>query len=221
MPDNRQLIKERLGELGLRPRREEEILRELGNYLEDSAEELAVRGVPYDAAIREGLDSVSDWASLRREIVLVETEEGTMNYRTRVLWLPGVCIFLLNVGFLAALQIAGLQPRIYWLSKELFIPIYIPWLLMLPVLGAIAAFWSKRAGGKGVHLLLAPLAPLIIFLGAFLAMFFTLAFVIDRHVPLSLKIEGLLIYILVWVLLPSCALCLGAIPLLRKPHPQA
>jgi hypothetical protein len=48
-----------------------------------------------------------------------------------------------------------------------------------------------------------------------------LAMVIDRHVPLTLKLEGLLTYIAAWVLLPSLALFLGTVPFLRKSQPQA
>jgi hypothetical protein len=48
-----------------------------------------------------------------------------------------------------------------------------------------------------------------------------LALVIDRHVPFSFKLEGLLTYTVAWVLAPSLALFLGAVPFLRKRQPQA
>jgi len=220
MPDNQRLVKERLGELRLLPGREDEILRELAEHLEDHASALVARGVVSEEAACEALNSVSDWPELRREIVLAETEETTMNYRTKVLWLPAFCTFTLSMLLLALLQITGFRPRFYWLDRGLFIPFYVPWLLALPIIGAVAAFWLQRAGGRVSHRVFVSLAPPIIWLGIMLIMLL-LALVIDRHVPFSFKLEGLLTYTVAWVLAPSLALFLGAVPFLRKRQPQA
>jgi len=220
MPDNRELLKKCLGELGLAPRREEEILRELGDHLEDHATALETRGVARVEAVEEALKAVSDWPGLRRDIALVENEETIMNYRTKVLWLPAFCTFTLSMLLLALLQITGFRPRFYWLDRGLFIPFYVPWLLALPIIGAVAAFWLQRAGGRVSHRVFVSLAPPIIWLGIMLIMLL-LALVIDRHVPFSFKLEGLLTYTVAWVLAPSLALFLGAVPFLRKRQPQA
>jgi len=224
MPDNRRLIKQRLGKLGLGPRREEEILHELGEHLEDHAEELAARGVANDEATREALDSVSDWPALRSEIVLAETEEATMNYRTRVLWLPALCTLILTNALMPLLYFAGFLPHSYWLSRGMsmgpFFTFYVPWLIALPFVGAGAAFWSQRAGGGIPHRLLAALAPAIIWLGILLIVLLISLFV-DRGVPLSLKVTGCAAYVVSWVAIPSVPLLLGAAPFLRKPQPQA
>jgi hypothetical protein len=221
MLDNRELLKNCLGELRLAPQREEEILRELGDHLADHAAALEARGVAPDDAAREALDSVSNWPEVRKEILAAENAEEIMNYRTKVLWLPGFCTFLLNASLLALLQFAGLRPHIYWLHGGLFVPFYIPWLLALPIIGAVGAFWSKRVGGGVAHQLLVSLAPLIIWLGILLLML-PISMVVDRHVPLPLKLEGLMTYIVAWWLLPSLALLLGALPFLRRlqPRPQ-
>ena len=50
MPDNQGLIRERLGKLWLETRREEEILLELADHLDDHAAALEARGVARDAA---------------------------------------------------------------------------------------------------------------------------------------------------------------------------
>jgi hypothetical protein len=220
MPDHRGLLKNYLGGLGLAPQREEEIFRELGDHVEDHAATLEAHGVPQDAAAREALDSVSDWLEFRKQILAAENAEEIMNYRTKVLWLPAFCTFLLNALLLALLQIAGLRPHIFWLNGGLFIPFYVPWLVTLPIIGAVGAFWSKRAGGRASHRLLVSLAPLIIWLGIMLVML-PLAMVIDRQVPFSFKLEGLMTYIVAWMFVPSFALFLGAVPFLRKPQPQS
>jgi len=218
MADHQELIKERLGKLGLGTRREEEILRELGEHLQDHVAALEAGGMASEEAAREALDSVSNWPEFREEILSAETEEAKMNYRTKVLWLPAFCTFTLSMGLLALLQISGLRPSFFLWSR--FIPIHIPWLIALPIIGAIGAFWSKRAGGKLSYRLLVSQAPTIIWLSVLLTVL-ALSLVTDRHIPLSLKMGALMTYIVAWVLLPALALFLGAAPFLRKTHVQA
>ena len=55
MPDNPMYLRGHLGKLGLGPRREEEILRELSEHLADHAEALEARGVAKDAAALKAL----------------------------------------------------------------------------------------------------------------------------------------------------------------------
>jgi hypothetical protein len=241
MPDNRVLLKESLGELGLAPQREEEILRELGDHVEDHAAALEARGVSQEAAAREALDSVSDWLDLRQEILRAETEEGNMNYRTKVFWLPSMCALAISSGLLAVFQHVGLAPRFYWLSGEPgtyhpYFFFYVPWLIALPVVGAGAAFWSQLAGGKALHRMLAALAPSIGMLGFFLIFVPFIAWPIGlvlmvhyhMHISFSLTghslvefIIGFLVLLANWVLLPAIALFIGAAPFLRKPHAQS
>lgn len=220
MKDDQPLIKARLGKLGLGTCREEEILRELSEHLADHAATLEARGVAPAAAAQEALDTVSNWSEFRNEILSAETEEANMNYRTKVLWLPALGAFTLSSILLAILIFAGLYPHIYWLKDGLFIPFYIPWLLALPMIGAITAFWSKREGGGVLDRLLVSQAPSLIWL-ATLLIFLALSLFIDRHVRLILKLQGMLTYTVAWVLLPSLGLFLGAVPFLRKPQAQA
>ena len=218
MTDELELIKARLGTLGLGTCREEEILRELSEHLADHAAALEARGVVPDDAAREALDTVSNWPELRNEILSAETEEANMNYRTKALWLPALCTFTLSMGLLAILQVSGLRPSFFLWSR--FIPIHIPWLIALPMIGAIGAFWSMRAGGKIWHRLLVSQAPTILWL-SILQIVLTLSLATDRHVWLVFKLNALLTYLVAWVLVPSLALFIGAAPFLRKPRAQA
>jgi hypothetical protein len=237
MVDGQELISARLGELGLATRREEEIVRELGDHLADHTAALEARGVAPDAALREALDSVSNWPELRQEILSVEAEEANMNYRTKVLWLPALGALTLSSGLLAIFQFLGLVPRFYWLSVTgvpLAVPFYFPWLIALPAIGAVAAFWSQRAGGKAVHRLLAALAPPISMLGTFLIGPF-IGLLIYLLIPLfsdgaghrrirfplyAPSMIGVFLMLASWVLLPAVGLLLGAAPFLRKPQAQ-
>jgi hypothetical protein len=240
MPDHRKLLKDCLGELGVSPYREKEILCELADHLEDHAETLEARGLTSDEAAREALDSVSNWPELCNEIRSAETGESTMNYRTKVLWLPALGALTLSSTLLALFQFFGLVPRFYWLSRtgmsmQPFFTVYLPWLIALPAIGAVAASWSQRAGGKAVHRLLAALAPPIGMLGTFLIGPF-IGLLIYLLIPLfsdgaghrrirpplhAPPMIGVFLMLASWVLLPAAGFLLGAVPFLRKSHPQS
>ncbi len=230
MPDNRVLLKESLGELGLAPQRKEEILRELNEHLADHAAALEALGVTPDAAAREALDSVSNWPEFRNEILSAETEEANMNYRTKVLWLPALGALTLSSTLLALFQFSGLVPRFYWLNGIggfPFYTIYLPWLIALPVVGTVAAYWSQRAGGKVSHRLLAALAPPIGLLSFILIVsFLSLPIVLfvslrhpghgHSHAALGVYLTGFWTLLVSWMLLPGIALFLGTAPFLRR-----
>jgi len=237
MPANRDLLRERLGALGLAPHREEEILHELSEHLEDHAAEIEARGVTREEALREALNDVSDWSAVRHEIVCAEVGEEYMNYRTKTFWLPGFVALVISSGLLALLQFAGVAPRFFWLTGQMgsggpFIPFYIGWLVTLPVVGAMAAFWSWRAGGRAFQRLIAALAPSLAMLGFLLtapviSLFFFLSpyFVkpqpLHIHFSLKLALIAFLTYLVSWVLLPAVGLLIGALPFLRRPQAQA
>jgi len=233
MPANRDLLGERLGALGLAPHREEEILRELGDHLEDQAATLEAGGMASDAALRRALNDVSDWPAVRREIVSAELGEEYMNYRTKALWLPALCASVIGCGMLRLMQFSGLVPHFYFLSGGLYYTFYIPWLIALPIVGAIAAFWSKRAGGKPIHRLLAALAPSIgpfsmILTGPFIGLliYLFLRLRTKGHMPSPWSgfhppLIGVFAVLASWVLLPAVGLLIGALPFLRRPQPQS
>jgi hypothetical protein len=235
MKNEEESIKERLGKLGLGTRREEEIVRELSKHLTDHAAALETRGLSRDSAAREALESVSNWTKLRNEILLAESEETTMNYRTKALWLPALGTFTLSMGLLSLLQVSGFQPRFYWLSKtgmsmQPYLMFYLPWLIVLPLIGAVAAYWSQRAGGKPLHRLLAALAPpigMLLFIFAIIPLISLLTYMLMPlflhggghheihpilHAPPMIAVVAFLVS---WVLLPAMGLLLGAVPFLR------
>jgi len=218
MRDDREFVKKSLGRLGLTPHREEEIARELSEHLADHAVALEARGLDKDAAAREAQDSVSNWPELGRKILAAEIEGTTMNYRTRVLWLPALFALTLSYVLLALIQIFGPQPSFYWFftgrSLMPFVAFIVPWLLSQPVVGAIAAFWSRRAGGTVRYQILAALAPAIALLGLFL-LILPFAMIVVHPVSHTMRIGSFLGLTVTWVILPALPLLLGAAPFLR------
>jgi hypothetical protein len=226
MLDKRGSFQERLGKLGLASQREEEIVRELGEHLEDHAAALEGRGMTRDQAAQQVLDAVSDWTELVNEIVLAEREEMIMemNYRTKVLWLPALCALFLSNVLLAIIGILGYPPYFYWLSPNMstrpYFVFVVPWLLTQPVVGAVAAYWSRRAGGAVTHQVLAALAPAIAMMGVFV-LILPFAIMLDEGVAHHIQLTAFLVLTATWVLLPSIPLFLGAAPFLKEAQPRA
>jgi hypothetical protein len=180
--------------------------------------------VPDDAA-REALDTVSNWLELRREILSAETEEANMNYRTKALWLPALCALTLSNGLVALMQIFGHPPDSYWLgtagwSMKVLSAYIVPWLILQSVVGAIAAYWSRRAGGSVRYQLLAALAPAIALLGLFVVVI-PISIMLNEHGASHIRLSAFLIVTVTWVLLPAVPLLIGAAPFLRRPQAQS
>jgi hypothetical protein len=228
MPDNYQLIRERLGEIGASPRREQEIIRELGEHLDDLAEALMAGGAERIDVQRDVAGAVTDWPALRDAIRLAETEEAGMNYhlnhRSKALWLPALFAVTLSHGLLLTMQCVGVRPRFYWLGSEMTGSMYpyfmfvFPWLVSQPLVGAITSYWSRRAGGQLRHQLLAALAPAMSLLFLFLlflplSLILTLAF--ERPL-IGLRLIAFAVFVATWVLCPSVPLLAGAAPFLRR-----
>jgi hypothetical protein len=176
------------------------------------------------AAAREALDSVSNWPDLREGILSAEMEEEFMNYRTKALWFPALCALTLSNGLLALMQIFHVPAHFYWfgLGKDVkaLCEFIVPWIISQPVVGAVAAYWSRRAGGTLRYQLLAALSPAIALLGLFL-LILPWAMIIERPSAPKVRLAGFLFLTVTWVVLPAIPLVLGAVPFLRKSQAQA
>ena len=142
MPNEQELIRARLGNLGLRRAREEEIIRELGNYVEDHAAELAASGVPSPGDVQQALDCVPDWPALRNQILSAETQEAAMNYRTKVVWLPALGALFLSSTPLA-IAICRLQPALLLSKRRTLFLLH----LVYSVVDFIADLWAQWRSG--------------------------------------------------------------------------
>jgi hypothetical protein len=235
MPDERKPIQERLGKLDVEPCRQEEIERELGEHLADLASALEARGVTREAAAKASLESVSDWRQLGKDISAAEMEE-TMNHRTRALWLPAVGALFASYGLTAIIQVCAPLTHSPWLNPLITVrPGYFPWYVLLlpwvalqPLVGAVSASWSRRAGGSLREQLvaaLAPAIPAIIWLLVIVVVTIPMEVVLvamhpsvhisGRGVPSKMEIFA------IWALLQALSLLIGAAPFLRRPQPQS
>jgi len=165
MPDWQELVRKRLSGLKLGSAEREEVHAELAVHLEESYESLRTKGLPEQAAMQQTLAQVADWQDLRREIQIARTvKENLMNDRVRQLWLPGLLTFALSMGLLELVQKFGARPIVLDLDKGTpVLMFYTPWLLALPLAGALGAYLSKRAGGSARIVLASSIFPVLPF----------------------------------------------------------
>lgn len=223
MPDWREIAAQRLTPLALEAERQEEIVIELADHLEDLYSDLIRQGKSEVEAVQSAWSIVADWDELRHEVQLAANEEGIMNCRLgpagerrfRTLWLPGVCTGALASVLLRLLQIPSAPaPSVFWPWHSTELVIYWRWLVCLPVVGGIGAYWSRHAGGKLMQRVLAVSFPVLgmislpVLMSPFALVFHGIVHHESLLVPFALLLLG-------WGVLPEAALLLGALPFLR------
>ena len=216
MPDWLDIARKRLGPLGLEARRQEEIVLELAGHLEDLYADALRQGRSHAEALDSALGAASNWNDLRREIEHAVNEEGIMNYRVKTLWLPGAFTLVLSGILLRLFQIPSApSPNVFWAQMgSTALVVYSRWLVCLPVIGALGAFWSRQAGGKLMERALAASLPALAMVCLPL-LGFPLVLVSDliRHETFPFVPMGVLL--LGWGVLPEAALLMGSLPFLK------
>jgi len=210
MPDWRQVVREHLEACELPRAGREEVVSELAAHLEEIAEDARSRGFAEEAAAQLALQEVEDWRVLAAEICRARAAEDGMNNRTKSLWLPGMVNLIDAPGVLMILQKLGVQPRVVWIGNMAMV-FYFPWLITLPIFGALGALLAKRAHGSTWYRLAAGLAPALAMLGMF-ALVLPVSFALGTAHLAGFPWVYLALTMLNWVGLPAGALMLGALP---------
>lgn len=214
MPDWRGIVRHRLTPLSVGDKRHEDIVAELANHLEDLCEDLVRQGKSEVEALKFALSAVAEWDELRREIQLAAKEEVIMHYRLKTLWLPGVCTSVLSSVLLQWFQRVSPAPPVIRLWQGTYLVIHWGWLLCLPLIGALGAYWSRRAGGKLLDRVLAA-SLYALALTCAMALGFCIGLVSDFGASLRLGVVGFVVDLLGWGIAPFLLLMLGALPFLR------
>jgi hypothetical protein len=208
--DWEELVRAKLAGLAIEPREKREVIEELAAHLDETYEELRGRGFTEEDAAQRALREVKDWHDLRRRIQSARRKANIMNDRVRQLWLPGFLTFVLSSGILTLIQVYGPKPEVVALSLP-WSTVYIPWLLLLPLVGAMGAFLSRRAGGSQRAVLTSVVFPVLPFLASIvLVLPFSMMF--DRFIAHNIAPMALLTALLGWVLAPGVALLAGGLP---------
>jgi len=163
MPDWQKVVREQLAGLNLGREEEDEVIAELAGHLEETYEALRRDGLPEREAVHRALSQVTNWSDLQRKIYCARVKENTMNPRTSRLWLPSLVTLAASFITLVAFRFLGLPPgplgsrphHEEWSSHLIggitggphFVNEYTVWLMVLPLVGALGARLSSRAGG--------------------------------------------------------------------------
>jgi len=221
VPEWSQLVRERLGVLGIAAEIENEVVAELASHLEDRCYVAIRAGLTEPAAIAKALEEVPDWIALNHEILAAKKEEP-MNERTRSLWLPGMTMLISAFILMSAVaRVVGDEDDVVRLRDALTHPsaamfIFAAWLVMYGVFGAVGAHWSRRAGGSASARLLAGIFPIALHLVIFVALFTATSLQVSPRTPEWLVPSFLLRVFLTFILLPGVALAIGTLPFLRN-----
>ncbi len=138
-----------------------------------------------------------------------------MNERTKNLWLPGMVMLFFSSVLLMYITRHGPLPLFVWIDPRVPLLLYVPWLISLPVFGALGAYWSRRAGGHVRTRAAAGVFPVLMLAAAF-CLILPIAIIFDGHGWRLLQMKAFVVMMLGWVVIPGAALLLGALPFLRN-----
>ncbi len=215
MPDWQKLVRQRLSGLALDAEEKDEVHAELAAHLEESYESLRAKGNSEQAAMQQTLGQVADWQALRRRIQTARTKENIMTNRVKQFWFPAMLTLLLSMGLLMLIQIFGPNPwtvsrKSGWTLVAPVAVIYLPWLLSLPVIAAMGAFLSNRAGGSKRAVFSSIVFPVLPYLVFFLVALPVMAIFNDRLAH-NIMFGALFVGLFAWVLAPGAALVAGGL----------
>jgi len=211
VPDWNKVVHDHLGGLDLQADERAEIVEELAGHLEEIFDDLRRQGFSEEDATRGCLLEVEDWRGLGLRIEAARRKESPMNNRVRQFWLPGLLTFTLSMGLLAVAEIYGPKPWILRSGNPPIMVVHIPWLLGLPVVGAIGAFLSRRAGGSRRAIFSSIVFPVVPYLAAILFISpVVLGF--DHFIAHSPMPAAIPMAVLGLVLTPGVALLAGGLP---------
>jgi len=208
VPDWQELVRQRLSGLALDTAEKDEVQAELAAHLEESYGSLRTKGLPEEAAMQQTLAQVADWDDLQRRIHSARMEKDTMTNRVKQFWLPGLLTFTLSMGLLELVQKFFPQPFILRLDHPPVLLFYLPWLLTLPLAGAIGACLSKRAGGTRRMTLLSSIFPVLPFAAVFLIAI-PVGLVLSHTLSHGIVAAAFLTLGIAWVAVPGLILLVG------------
>ena len=131
-----------------------------------------------------------------------------MTNRITQFWLPGFLTFALSMSLLELVQKFFPQPFMLRLDHPPVLLFYVPWLLTLPLAGALGAYLSKRAGASPPMALFSSLFP-VLPLAAIFLIAIPVGLVISHMLSHSIVAAAFLTLGIEWVAVPGAVLLAG------------
>jgi hypothetical protein len=215
MRDWEALVERQLNGIALDRAESAEVIAELAAHLAETCDELRKQGMTEDEAVRRTLTQVEDWQKLSRLIQTARTKENIMTNRVKQFWFPALLTLLFSMGLLALIQVFGPNPWLVarksgWTLVAPVAVVYLPWLLSLPLIGAMGAYLSNRAGGSQRAVFSSIVFPVLPYLVFFLLALPVMAIFNDRLAH-NIMFGALLVGLFAWVLAPGAALLAGGL----------
>jgi hypothetical protein len=215
MRDWEALVEQHLTGLALAPTERAEVIAELAAHLAETCEELRLQGMTEEEAARRTLSQVEDWRELSRLIQIARKKENRMANRVKQFWLPSLLTLFLSMGLLMLIQLFGPSPLKVAMKSgwSLIAPtamIYLPWLFSLPLIGAMGAYLSNRAGGSKRAMLSSVVFPVLPYTVFFFLALPAIAIFNDR-LGHNFMFIALFVGLLAWVVAPAAALLAGGV----------
>ena len=225
-PDFARLVKLRMGRFAATAG--DDVVCELAGHLEDLYAELRAKGLAPAEAEREAVAWAGDWKRLERGIEVAR--EGKMMERMPKILLPGVVALFISAVGQTGMYKLGMGPvNAYYynttLSDVLMFPSKLqmlkwmvmadgPWMLLLVVSGALAAWLCRSIGGNRHQRVWAAQFPVLAPV-ALLVMEIVIGLPIEYFhgslVSGGVLLDGLVNFLFFNVLLPVLALLTGAL----------
>jgi hypothetical protein len=215
MRDWEAIVEQHLNGLALEPAESAEVVTELAAHLAESCEEWRRQGMTEEEAVPRTLSQVEDWQKLGRLIQTARTKENIMTNRVKQFWFPAMVTLLLSMGLLMLIQVCGPHPwtvsrKSGWTFVAPVAVIYLPWLMSLPLIGAMGAYLSNRAGGSQRAAFCSVVFPVLPYLVFFLLALPVMAVFNDRLAH-NIMFGALFVGLFAWVLVPGAALLTGGL----------
>ena len=225
MPDWQKLVHERLAQRRTGAEMDPEVTEELAHYLEDLYEAGLDNELTEHEAVQRALAEVRNWPRLARNIKFAREGGEMLKQRIQTLWMPGLVAAILTVTVSVAVERLA-SPLLARRPMVLFV--YGGWLLILTGIGALAAYWSRSAGGSIANRTTAALFPAATIVAALGSLItnpeLKIAVIASVFSPGEAQISRILPVIansvVGGILLPAIALLAGALPFLR-PNSEA
>jgi hypothetical protein len=214
MPDWQQIVSSKLSGLALEPEEVTQVLEEVAGHLEEEYQSLLSKDVPEKEAARRALRRVDDWQALKQMIESARKKENPMPKRIAQFWLPAFLTLLLSMVLLAVIQMFGPNPWTRVVASRWWMPVavvYVSWLLFLPLIGALGAYISRRAGGSARAVFFSIVFPTLPYLTFFL-IGLPIALILDDRVAHNITIPAFFVGLSAWVIFPAAALLAGGWP---------
>ena len=217
MPDWQELVSKGLPSLKLDAAEKEEVHAELAAHLEETYEALLKEGVPAREAIHHVVSLAGNWNDLQRKIHAARNGKDPMTNRVKQFWLPGLLTLLSSMGLLILIEFFGPNPWVIppehkrgWSLIAPAAVVYLPWLLSLPVIGAMGAYLSIRAGGARREAFTSIIFPVLPYSVSFI-IGLPMILILNHHITHDTLFKALFIGLFALVVAPGAALLIGGL----------